>query len=143
MLSDDAFWSLEVSGHVFLSAAWCEVVVLGRGRDPALERGLSSSSAPPAVSMAAAVGWLPPCSLREAVPRAEGREDELRSVTLPGCSTVPPLLEGALMLRLSCWIQHKPLVMAAFSACRDPRRPCTPMLQPASIQQISAAQASP
>lgn len=64
MLMDDAIRGLKVSGHVLLSAAWCEMVVLGRGRVPALERGLASSSVPRAVGIAAAVAWLPPCPLR-------------------------------------------------------------------------------
>lgn len=168
---DDPIWSLKVSRHMLFSATWCEMVVLGRDRVPALERGaflllrpVSSqhgSSSEVTTSMSSQMGLHP-------VP--EGREDELRSMTLPGCSMLPllpcpmglVLLEAVLKV-LSCprshagirrgrpgqcpkpslllWLllwfhQHKPLVMAPFSASRDPGWPC---LLPCSRPQPNRA----
>lgn len=118
----DATWSLKVSGHVLLSAAWHELVVLGRGRVPAVQRGLSSSSAPRSVSRAAVVGWLPLYPLRW------------------GCTPVTQTISVTVTA---------PLVSSAQTPCDGTlqrfsrlRMAVPRALQPASVQQSSAAQAS-
>lgn len=70
--------------------AWCEMIVLGGGRVPALERGFSSFSSPWAVSMAVVAGWLPPCPLRRGCTRYQ-REAGTTWGVWHCCSTSPLL----------------------------------------------------
>lgn len=165
---DDAIWSLKVSRHMLLSATWCEMVVLGRDRVPAVERGAFLLLRPVSSqhgSSSKVITSVPSQMGLHSVP--EGREDELRSMTLPGCSMLPLLLPcpmGLVLPPLSCWDQEgktrpvpqtisvavtAPLVSSAQTPCDDtlqcflrPRMAVPPALQPASTQQSSAALAS-
>lgn len=170
---DDAIWSLKVSRHMLLSATWCEMVVLGRDRVPALERGAFLLLRPVSSQHGSSSKVIPSVPSQMGLhPVPEGREDELRSMTLPGCSMLPLLLpcpmglvlleavlKGALVPPLSCWDQEgktrpvpqtisvavtAPLVSSAQTPC-DGTLQCFPrprMAVPPALQPASTQQSS-
>lgn len=139
---------------VLLFSAWCEMVVLGRGREPALERELPPP--PPHQQSAWQLQW--GGCLRTlsdgAAPCARGKEgwaEEHDTAWLQHVASSPAMYcrpgaawgscshscagigrerpgrcpKPSLSLRLLFWFhQHKPLVMAPFSPRRDPGWPC-------------------